>query len=302
MNRLTDVVLIADIVINFFTPFRESPKKGARWVYTLSRICSHYVRGNFALDFIATIPIDLFLGQSEVGTPEFSLRVLRVFRLLHVVRLNTILHHWTATARIDLSLLELVKFAFMTFTTAHWLACFWGFIGSLGPSIGHVNEAIDVETWYVQDYHQVTWIQAGQFTEASAFELYSACLYTALSNVFGGPCEINPANYLEFWAQSFMMFVGSSLWAYIIGCGVTIVATLNPHTQEHRRIIGMLRYFVNDKNVDADLASRLRHYFNETSSMRYFASRNDELMSTMTAELRGEAFYVACRTRFSKVW
>lgn len=52
------------------------------------------------------------------------------------------------------------------------------------------------------------------------------CLYVAFSNIFGGPCEITPANYHEFLCQCLMMFVGSSLWAYIIGCGVSIVATL----------------------------------------------------------------------------
>lgn len=123
-------------------------------------------------------------------------------------------------ASIDLSLLELVKFAFMTFTTAHWLACLWGFVGRLGPNLGHDNAPQDPHTWYVRDFHRLTWVQTTQMTDATPFELYSACLYVALSNIFGGPTEIYPQNYIEYWAQAFMMFVGSSLWAYIIGCGV----------------------------------------------------------------------------------
>jgi hypothetical protein len=43
------------------------------------------------------------------------------------------------------------------------------------------------------------------------------------ANACTGPCEINPANYYEFFLQGFMMLIGSSLWAYIIGSGCGIV-------------------------------------------------------------------------------
>ena len=163
-------------------------------------------------------------------------------------------------------------------------------------------DPIDVDTWYVADYDGQTWIRKHQLYNASPMQLYCVCLYVALSNIFGGPCDITPANYGEFMAQSFMMFIGSSLWAYIIGCGVSIVATLNPSNDEHRRIIGMLNYYVRDKRVDPELSERLRLYFNETSRMRYYASKNEELMMTMTSQLRGEASLANARALLSKIW
>ena len=55
-------------------------------------------------------------------------------------------------------------------------------------------------------------------------------LYVALNNIFGGSCEINPGNFLEFYAQSVMLLLGSSVWAYVIGSACGIVATLDPAT------------------------------------------------------------------------
>jgi hypothetical protein len=46
-----------------------------------------------------------------------------------------------------------------------------------------------------------------------------------------------------------MMFIGSSLWAYIIGAGSSIVASLSPAADNHRRTIGMLNHFCNDHHV-----------------------------------------------------
>ena len=45
-NRLVDIIFAADMVINFFTPFRETAKKGGRYVYNVRRIASHCVWSN----------------------------------------------------------------------------------------------------------------------------------------------------------------------------------------------------------------------------------------------------------------
>jgi hypothetical protein len=64
---------------------------------------------------------------------------------------------------------------------------------------------------------------------------YMGCRYVALNNIFGGSCEINPANYGEFFAQCFMLVLGSSVWAYVIGSACGIVATLDPARIEYHQ-------------------------------------------------------------------
>lgn len=86
-----------------------------------------------------------------------------------------------------------MQFTFMTGVLAHWLACVWGFIGT--SSAGE---------WTGYDDGGSTWRQkhnVGLEGRADPLSLYGVALYVALNNVFGGSCEINPANYAEFYVQ-----------------------------------------------------------------------------------------------------
>ena len=98
-----------------------------------------------------------------------------------------------------------------------------------------------------------------------------------------------------------MMLIGSSLWAYIIACTCGIVTTLTPTAVEHRRLTGMLNYFVKHDGIPAELRERLRTYYNETTRMRYYQDNSQELMATMTPQLRREAAYASASWAFSHV-
>lgn len=168
VNRFVDAVLVVDIGVNFLTPYRESPKKGARWVYNPRLIGKHYVCGQFAFDLLTSFPTDAVLYDAAPGTSMFGWRAVRVVRVCRVVQLNTIVRSYVASTGMDLSVVELIKFLFLTLFTAHWLACLWAFVGKWRPS-----DPIDLDTWYVQDYTRLSWIQKHQFSSANAGELYT---------------------------------------------------------------------------------------------------------------------------------
>ena len=246
------------------------------------------------------IPFEVIMESTAIDPTSFvakCLKVLRLFKLARLVRLRRILQRWLARSTIDLSVLELIKFAVMTVVMAHWLACMWGFAGRHYSD----NTPIDLDEWYVEDYRALSWVQKHQFTLARPFQLYGVALYVALSNIFGGPCEVSPANYYEFYLQGFMMLIGSSLWAYIIGSGCGIVATLHPEAEEHRRVIGQLNYFISDRECSRELATRLRTYFNETSRARYYREQDADLLRMMTNELRGDTSLSNAHTLFVRV-
>ena len=78
---------------------------------------------------------------------------------------------------------------------------------------------------YVEERRSLSWVQKHQLTDATPTELYSVALYVSLSNIFGGPCEVCPANYLEYSIQAVMMLIGSSLWA----CASQLAPTSTSH-------------------------------------------------------------------------
>ena len=309
INRLVDVIVVLDVALTFCTPFRQRAKQGGRWVYSTRAIASNYINSWFALDCVAMVPIDLVVmaivgvdvdlaaSGRQVPIPSKQVALLRLVKLLRLFRAGRIRDRWMSRLTIDLSIFELLKLGFATAVCAHWLACLWGVAGSTFND----NAPIDLDEWYIESYRTLSWVQKHQLTESSPLELYSVSLYVALANIFGGPCEICPGNYLEFLVQAFMMLIGNSLWAYIIGYGCGIVTTLNPAASEHRRLVGMLNFFVEERKIAKPLAERLRMYYNETSLLRYYEANTTELKATMTRELLGEAALVGARFSLHKV-
>ena len=309
INRLVDVIVVLDVALTFCTPFRQRAKQGGRWVYSTRAIASNYINSWFALDCVAMVPIDLVVmaivgvdvdlaaSGRQVPIPSKQVALLRLVKLLRLFRAGRIRDRWMSRLTIDLSIFELLKLGFATAVCAHWLACLWGVAGSTFND----NAPIDLDEWYIESYRTLSWVQKHQLTESSPLELYSVSLYVALANIFGGPCEICPGNYLEFLVQAFMMLIGNSLWAYIIGYGCGIVTTLNPAASEHRRLVGMLNFFVEERKIAKPLANRLRMYYNETSLLRYYEANTAELKATMTPELLGESALVAARFTLHRV-
>ena len=94
----------------------------------------------------------------------------------------------------------------------------WGFVGVSEP-VGFLEGSGQAWAGYNEG---LSWRQKARISSnASAYEVYGVSLYVALNNIFGGSCDINPGNYIEFYVQAAMLLIGSSVWAYVIGsaCG-----------------------------------------------------------------------------------
>ena len=131
--------------MQFFIPFRESLDKGSRWVFNSRAIAHNYLRGSFALFLLAALPIDLVLVLSDAAGGTGVLRILRLTKPIFTFLsgMNSPLRRWLTRLKIDLSLLELIKFVVVTLLTAHWFACLWGFIGNNLSD----NQPIDMDNW-----------------------------------------------------------------------------------------------------------------------------------------------------------
>lgn len=71
------------------------------------------------------------------------------------------------------------------------------------------------------------WISKSSLGGASAVELYGVALYIALSCIFaGGSGTVPPSSPTEYYFQSVMVILGSSVWAYVLSSGCGIVCAL----------------------------------------------------------------------------
>ena len=170
LNRVIDLIFIFDLVLTFFVPYRQSPRKGGRWVYDRQKIAKRYLSTWFALDALTAVPTDLLL-LLDVGSMHRLVRKvirgIRILKLARLVRLSRIMRRLLSRSYMDPSLLALLKFFVITMMTAHWLACVWGFAGNNFSN----NAPIDLDEWYVEDYLRLSWVQKHQMTNASPMHL-----------------------------------------------------------------------------------------------------------------------------------
>ena len=256
LNRCVDVVFLADIVIQFFVPFRS---REGLWVMDNRKMAWRYLTStrpgrSFALDLISSIPYDsivkLSAGDGVEGEQGGSLRALKMLRILKLVRMmraSRIFKRWEAQLGVSHATVKIIEFVIISLVMAHWMACLWCFVGRMGNYQTVLEDDPEWEARYPglpyvypgpkgpgHAYRHFSWIQKAGMYDAEPLELYGSALYLALANMFGGGGEPGPANYYEFYVQGIMMLVGSSVWAYIIGAGCGIIATLDPQGVEFR--------------------------------------------------------------------
>ena len=141
VNLLITFVFACDIVKEFFVPFQLSSKLGGAKVMSHKQIAVHYLRGSFALDVVATVPIDVFVGLASASEGESSatpLKMVRMVRLVRLARLGRLLRGSRVVQRLVEVLEKVVTISYttreVTFWTVamlvvfHWLSCVWGLV------------------------------------------------------------------------------------------------------------------------------------------------------------------------------
>lgn len=223
--------------------------------------------------------------KTSMGLAHAQLEVLKFFII------SLVMAHWMACLWAFVG--RSGDFDFVLEDDPRWAALF--------PGVPYAYQPGDVACLPDCAFRTHTWIQKQGMYRATGVELYGVSLYVALGNMFGGcaavredarvctaraharvpvrPCRryaIEPASYVEFYVQSLMTLIGSCVWAYIIGAGCAIVATLDPQGIEFRQTMDELNYFSRDKKLPQDLTIRLRTFFQNTQHV-IFARQYDGL-------------------------
>ena len=314
VNWVVNSFFIADMVLQFFLAYQESPKKGARWIVHRPAIIRHYLRTWFFLDLLSSIDFQLVGkailssyetagsssggdgGGGEDGTDMLRLirgiRLVRLVKLLRILRASRIIARWQNFIGMSFAQLSMIKFAVMTVFLVHILACFWAYTG-----INWKRDDDDLE-------HETTWVIAGQFEpwiENSPISIYTVSFYVAVVAMFGGVGSIVPHNYYEYMVLTIMMVLGSFVWAWVIGSLCGILATLNPHATNFRNTMDELNWFMTESGFTQPHRVRLREFFRQTEDFSRTVAYN-ELLEKMSAQLRGDTALLMGEEVLRNVW
>jgi len=123
INSAIDMVFLADIFVSFRTTFINE-KTGAE-VKNLKQLATYYLKGQFTIDVLATVPFDT-IGESLTSGGESSkaFKVFGALKLVRVLRLNKIITYLRSTEEVK-AFLKLSKLIFLLIMYLHCFACIW---------------------------------------------------------------------------------------------------------------------------------------------------------------------------------
>ena len=243
-ETLVDLFFIADIVRSCFTAYNDH----GTLVLDRRKIFRHYMRSWFLIDFVASFPLDWFVGfvlsdEEEVGTQLLLLlRLVKLWKLLRLLRL------WRIGLRLQLDsgtfpLAEAV--IAITSSSSFWYVT----RAAIVYLVVHFSGCLQVffADFYADadDQEDGSWLIRSELSGKSVEEQYAGALVHALLQMLlVAPGLVAPVGQGEYLIYFISLLVGGfSLMHLIASLTARHVATLfGPQGEFNRRMDDLERY------------------------------------------------------------
>ncbi|MBF0190371.1 MAG: ion transporter [Magnetococcales bacterium] len=232
IDLILTVLFFLDLLFNFRTAVMDDGELLTR----PEAIRARYLKGSFTLDLLASIPWDflcMMLGYWDAANWAIGVRLLRIFRLPHLLRV----HGMDLPATV-MEQLFITNFWILTIT--NWCASIWMMIIEQPP-----NE--DLETFIIKGFYWTV---------------------TTMASVGYG--DITPTTNAGRIFAMFVMLLGVAIYAYIIGHISTLIVNSNILRKQNKEKIEHLAAFMRQYDLPSalqnDIFSFYRHYLMEHSA------------------------------------
>eukprot|EP00439_Symbiodinium_sp_Y106_P003195 s3340_g1.t1 len=250
VDVIVDVFFGLDMILSCRTAFVDSNGLVNTVPYDIYR---HYLKGQFLVDFLSTVPIDriveAFLADaSNYGRMLKLTRFARIFRLMKLARmlkLFRLVHSAESSVQVSPLFLRLGLLFMNVCFLAHVVACMWHWLATLplDPQ-GCVSGRLECFGDDSIEDLSATWLQGSggsQDTDTNA-KKYVAALYwvfTTMTTVGYG--DIFPMNNIERVFAVGVMIFGATVFGYIVG-SVAEMATHGRQNPAAQSLLMMRQY------------------------------------------------------------
>ncbi|OMJ80534.1 hypothetical protein SteCoe_19174 [Stentor coeruleus] len=277
-DTLVDCLFVCDIFVTFNTTCQDEEMKV---IVERKSIAINYVKTWFFIDFIACIPFQLLISNSQ--SYNKLIRIARIPRLYKVLRFLKLLKFTRTLSSIEFfnKLFELLnvtdgiirmgKFFIMFLLVIHINGCIWYFIARI--------DDLNNETWLIR--YNTDFLSNG--------DLYLMSIYFVMQTIatigFG---DIVPFTIIERVYALLLMIIGVGFYSYIVGNLSNIVKTLDNDFVRIKIMLTALNEFAKATKLPLQLKDKIKRHIETESVSNIMSFPRDSLIKELPGALKKE--------------
>ena len=261
---LITVVYLLDIPYTF----NQSVTEGLKVITDRKGIARLYLRGWFAVDVIASVPLAylFFLispaneGAIAVGAVLDVIMITKILKMAKISKVSAIFRDIRESLSVNPALMRLITFGFWFVTVVHLMACGWVLIGASEAARSHFDQYLRGLYWCV----------------------------TTIATIGYGDYTPNHDSNIQIIYTVVVMIFGVGMYGYIIGNVSSLIANLDVARANYQKRMEEINDFLHTKRVPGPLQTRVRDYYAylwETQKSISSVSMTEELPHTLSMEI-----------------
>ena len=252
--------------MSFRTSFINE-KTGAE-ITDVVAIARQYLKGQFTIDVLATLPFDTIGAIFGKGQ---AFKVFGALKLVRVLRLNKIITYLRSTEEFK-AFLKLNKLVFLLVMYLHCFGCGWWMIVSMN------EEWIPTMNYNDDDYYFV-------YAQDIKYK-YFVSLHAAVLLVTGN--DVGPRDTLQVIVGSIGLFLGAIINANIFGELAVLVSQLNAKSTEFQTKLTKINTTIKNLKLPRDLEDKIRDYIITNQSALEGQEELSRFMKLLSPSIKAE--------------
>lgn len=280
LDVLSDSILITDIFLRFHIGYID---QGA-FINDKNKIHQHYRANDFKINLIASLPLDLITRLLFPAISDLIISILRLPRLLRGFQFLTIFGKWEHNVNVNPVVIRMINLVFIIFLIDHWVACLWFFIGETTKASGE------------------SWLTSASLDNVRTMTQYMKSLYwsiTTLTTVGYG--DITPTNDLEIAFTLVIMFLGVSMYAFIIGNVASLISNLDANQGRFREKLDQIQAYMRERGIPSFLQQQVRDYYQYMWEYSHDASMELDFLDELPHSIKTRIYLHLYRELLEKV-
>ena len=298
VDGVIDSVMVVDVFSTFFVGYVDEDDQVT---FDRRAIARHYLLGWFAVDLIASLPINAII-QAATDTENSVARVVRMLRTVKLLRLLRLLKLFRYFRRWEDDLAS--KNA--------WKQILLMLCGLL--IVMHINACILFLVPALQDFPPDSWVSYSSSSPPHAIALplaelpsveatvvcYSHSFFCALSHMLSIGYGLGlPQRLEEMWTTIFTMLNGATMYALCLAYTVNIISATDHPSRMYKNGLELLNEYMRVRCLPKPLRERLRRtYAHLYPNKRIFSER--AVLGELGYPMRNEIRVAQCSALFAR--